>query len=85
MTLTEPVVIAEFPKNSRESVRVALDEFKGQTLISIRVFYKDSADEWRPGRSGLSMAVHHLPHLAEALAAAEAKARELRLVAGDGR
>ena len=82
VSVTAPITIAEFAKNKRESVRVAIDEYKGQMLISVRVFFRaGDDDDWRPGRSGISMAIAHLPNLAAALAAAETKARSLRLIA----
>jgi hypothetical protein len=79
--MTEPIIVAEFQKNSRECVRVMIDEFKGQTLISVRVFYRGDGQEWRPGRAGIGMAVQHVGKLADALAQAKAKAIELRLIA----
>ena len=84
-----PTIIAEFPKNKREIVRVSIENYKGQTVISVRVFYHAGDDaELRPGRSGLSMSIQHVVKLAAALKDAETKAHELRLISpevgGDG-
>jgi hypothetical protein len=38
--MTSPTVIAVLAKNSRESVRIALDEFRGLHLIDVRVLAK---------------------------------------------
>lgn len=36
------------PKNSLEEIRIGLQEFKGQNLAYIRVFFDVGADDWRP-------------------------------------
>jgi hypothetical protein len=38
--MTSPIVIRIIAKNSRESVRIALDEFRGLDLIDVRVLAK---------------------------------------------
>ncbi|MGI8839896.1 MAG: PC4/YdbC family ssDNA-binding protein [Caulobacteraceae bacterium] len=79
------MVIATLPKNSRERVRVALDEYQGHRLIDVRVVAQltESSNAWFPTKRGVSLAIAHLPVLARALAAAEAQARELGLIGGD--
>ena len=77
---SEPILIAEWRKNARESVRVTLDQFNGIDLIAQRVFYEHAPGETRPSRKGLSLSVKHLPQLLESLRLAEAKARELGLI-----
>jgi len=79
-----PLLIAEWRKNSRESVRVAIEEFKGTPCISVRVFFEAAPGDIRPGRSGLSMSAKHLPQLAAALGAALAKARAMGIVDAEG-
>ena len=46
-------IISKFEKNSKEEVRVSVDEFRGRKLINIRVYYKDPTGEWLPGKQGL--------------------------------
>ena len=36
-----PIVIAEWPRNSRELVRVALDRFNNRFTIDVRSWWKD--------------------------------------------
>ena len=60
-------VIAEWPKNSRETLRVRLDEFQGQLVIDVRTWYADAAGKLKAGSGGLTVSVKHLPHLAKAL------------------
>jgi hypothetical protein len=63
-----PIIIAEWRRNTREIVCIALDRFNNRKTIDIRAWWRDSEGNWRPGRSGLTLAVKHLPDLAEGLA-----------------
>ncbi len=78
-----PLVIAEWPRNAREVIRVALDKYNGRHTINARVWYRDD-DTLKPGKSGMTLAVKHLPALADALGKALAQARELGLIEDQG-
>ena len=82
-----PVVIANLATNSRETVRVALDAYRGCELVDVRVCVELTASSGvqTPTAKGVSLAVSKLPELAAAFAAAEAKARELGLIGEDAR
>jgi hypothetical protein len=84
MTRDLPITIAEWPRNSRETLRVRLDTFNGQTIIDCRAWWYDADGALRPGRSGLTLSVRHLPVLSDALAKALADARSAGLLAGKG-
>jgi len=73
----EIVIIREWPKNTREHVRVALDEYQGTPLVDIRVCaeFGGPAGLYSPTKKGISMHVRHLPVLIEALTAAAERAR----------
>jgi hypothetical protein len=60
-------VIAQFEKNSKEEVRVSIDDFHGRKLINLRVYYRSSDGEWRPGKQGLALNVERYRDLADAL------------------
>jgi hypothetical protein len=75
-----PIIIAEWQRNTREIVRIALDRFNNRETIDIRAWWQDSEGNWRPGRSGLTLAIKHLPDLADGLANALQRARVLGLV-----
>lgn len=47
-------VIHEFEKNSTESIRFTVSEFKGRELINIRVYYTDDDGELKPTKKGIS-------------------------------
>jgi pyruvate carboxylase len=74
-----PVIVAEFEKNGRELIRIALDRYAGRDIIDVRTWYA-AGDTFKPGKSGITVAVKHLQSMAEGLAAALAKARELGLI-----
>ncbi len=60
-------VIAKFEKNSREEVRLNVEEYKGRKIINIRVYYRSETGEWRPGSQGLALSVDRYRDLAEAV------------------
>lgn len=76
-------VVAEWDRNARERVRVEIGQYNGRDTINARVWYWDD-DVLKPGRAGLTLAVKHLPALADAMAKALAKARELGLIEEGG-
>ena len=80
-------LIRKIPKNGREEIRVALDEFETKdatyNMMSVRVFYEDGG-EYRPGRNGLNVRVELLPAIVAALQEAETEARKAGLLGGEG-
>jgi hypothetical protein len=62
----EPVTVAEWPRNSRETMRVRLDTFQGRFIIDCRAWFVGQDGELKPGRNGMTLAVRHLPALASA-------------------
>lgn len=59
--------IFAFEKNSREEVRVSVDEFQGRKIINMRVFYRNESGEMLPGKQGLALAVDRYRDLAAAV------------------
>lgn len=56
------------PKNSREDLRISIDEFKGRRLLNFRVWYQpDGGGEMRPGRDGVAISVDRLDEVIAAL------------------
>jgi len=76
-----PFVVAEWPRNKREIIRVTLDQFAGQPTLDCRCWYADSEGGLLPSRSGITPAARHLPLLAEALGNALSEARRMGLIA----
>jgi Transcriptional Coactivator p15 (PC4) len=73
------IIIAGWPRNKREVIRVSLDEYQGRTIIDLRCWWYDDQGELKPGRSGLTLALKHLPTLASGPADASARAEGLGL------
>jgi hypothetical protein len=49
------MIIAEIEKNTKERIRVSLEEYKGHRFIDCRVYFEDAAGEWRPTKKGLAL------------------------------
>ena len=74
-----PVVIAEWPRNSRELIRVSLGHLNTCFTIDIRCWWRDPKRIFRPGRDGLTLSIKHLPKLAQAMSKALECAEEFGL------
>lgn len=77
--------IAIIPKNSREEVRVALDEYQGAQLVDVRIFADYAAgdvDGRCPTKKGISLKVERLDDLIAGLASARAEAQRRGLLPG---
>ena len=59
--------VAQFEKNSKEEIRVSIDDFRGTKLINIRVFYRSATGEWLPGKQGIAMKADVYRDLASAI------------------
>jgi len=78
------IVVAEWQKNSRETLRVRLDEYQGQAVICCRAWYTSADGPLKAGRGGLTVSLRHLPALASALAQALDTAKSNCLIAPEG-
>jgi transcriptional coactivator p15 (PC4) len=80
--MSAPVIIAVIAKNSRETVRIALDQYHGADLVDIRVTVELNAETKVPipTKKGISLRIEQLPELIAALQAAEAEARKRGLL-----
>jgi Transcriptional Coactivator p15 (PC4) len=82
--MSEPVIIAQWELNSRESLRVELHEYRGTPLIGIRKWFAAPNDAMAPGKQGINLSLKHLPRLADAVNDALSKARADGLIPADG-
>lgn len=76
-----PLIFLTVPKNSREHIRVALDEYKGHTLADLRLFYDAGGGELRPSAKGITIRPEFLSPVIAALQEAEREARARGLIA----
>ena len=74
-------LIACFPKNKFEEIRVSVKEFKGYDLLDLRVYtaLKDGEEKIPTGK-GLSLNVSHFQELKSAILEAEKVLRENHLL-----
>lgn len=74
-------LVASFPKNKFEEIRVQIKEFKGYDLLDVRVYASvKEGDEKVPTGKGLSLNVSHFHELKNALLAAEKILRDNHLL-----
>ncbi len=59
--------IKDIEKNKSEIIRVSIDEYRGETLVNIRVFYKDKEGNWAPTKKGIAVRVEIFPQLKKVL------------------
>jgi hypothetical protein len=60
-------LVAKFEKNSKEEVRVSIDDFRGNKIINLRVYYRSPNREWLPGKQGLALQADRFKDLADAV------------------
>lgn len=77
---TEPHVVGEFEKNAKEVVRVTLQQYAGNDVVSIRAYYQDKEGNLKPGKDGLTIRVEQFARLASLLADAGKQLKELGLL-----
>jgi hypothetical protein len=82
--LAGAVTIATWPKNGRKTLMVRLELYKSHAVIDARNWYVGANGKLKPGRSGLTLTIKHLPQLADALAKALALATERGLICQNG-
>lgn len=59
----DQIEVGGFAKNDREDVRVTFSKYKGHDLLGVRVWYRNSEDELRPSKAGVTVRVDLLPDL----------------------
>ena len=64
-------MLAKIQKNSREEIRISIDDFKGVTLVNLRVWFEVDDGEMRPGRKGIAFRAELLPEILAALCRAD--------------
>jgi hypothetical protein len=79
-----PLTVAEWPRNARETIRVRLDRFNGRHTVDVRCWWTDKNGELKPGRSGITISVRHLPQIAQAFADALRKHAAIDLALARG-
>lgn len=64
-----PVILAEWPRSGRETIRVILSRYRGGMTLDVRDWYFEEGT-LKPGRKGIALSVKHLRKLETAIARA---------------
>jgi len=64
-------VLSVIPKNKTTTVQTKISEWKGNTYVDVREYFKNAKDEWIPTRKGLAIPVAMLAEVLTALEKAE--------------
>jgi hypothetical protein len=75
------IVLASINKNGRETVRVALSEFKGSRFVDLRTFATDASGAAVPTKAGVTL---RFGMIRDVIAALEAAERQIGGRAGQG-
>jgi len=49
------MLICDFEKNTKERVRVSIEEYRGSRFIDLRVYWQDEQGEYRPSKKGIAL------------------------------
>lgn len=78
-----PMLIAEWPRSSREAIRIQLALYNGNPVVDIRAWYVGADGVPSPGRKGITLSVRQLPALSAGVARALKVARQHELLASE--
>lgn len=75
-----PILVAKWPRNEREVLRIMLSKFKGHISIDVRIWFRTERSELQPSRRGVSLRLTEVSDIRAGLRKAEKIAEELALV-----
>lgn len=74
------LLVASWPKNAREHVRVSLGAFNGRRIVDIRAYFDGEDGRPHPTKKGIALDLRHLARLADAIVRARDEAARLGLL-----
>jgi Transcriptional Coactivator p15 (PC4) len=74
-----PILVAEWPRNEREVLRIMLSKFKGHISIDVRIWFRTERGEPRPSRRGVSLRLTEISDIRTGLCKAKEIAVEMGL------
>jgi hypothetical protein len=75
-----PVVVADWPRNSAEVLRLTLETYRGRNRADLRIWYRADGGELRRTRRGVPIPLEDILSIINGLRKAEEMAVELGLV-----
>jgi len=76
------VILKKWKKNNREEYRVMLQEFRGQTVLSLRSWYLADGGEFKSGHAGINVYAPHWESLFQGIRRARKRLRKRGLLKG---
>ena len=49
------MLIAEIGKNTKERIRISIEQYRGSRFIDCRVYFECEDGEWRPTKKGIAL------------------------------
>ena len=74
-------VISVIAKNNTTTVQTKISEWKGNTYIDVREYFKNQAGDWIPTKKGIAITVPMLSEIITALEKAEEQLSTVQPVA----
>ena len=67
------MTINEIEKNTKEKIRVSIEDYKGHKFIDCRVYFVDDTGAWRPTKKGIALNSECIQDVIKALQQASGK------------
>jgi hypothetical protein len=75
-----PILVAEWPRNVHEVIRITLSNYRGRIRIDVRVWFRANGDKARPSRRGISLRLKEISDIRTGLRKAREIAVDLGLI-----
>ncbi|WOD18964.1 transcriptional coactivator p15/PC4 family protein [Paraburkholderia kirstenboschensis] len=64
---TAGTAFIDLRKSDSERLRITISEYRGRTLVDLRVWYSTESGEFKPGRAGVSLRPDQVPEIVQGL------------------
>lgn len=65
--MSTPTEFLDIRRGDSERLRVTVSEYRGRTLVDLRVWYSTDSGEFKPGRAGVSLRPEQVGEVMRAL------------------
>lgn len=65
--MTTATQFLDVRRSDSERLRVTVSEYRGRTLIDLRIWFVTDGGEWKPGRAGVSLRPDQVGEVMQAL------------------
>lgn len=67
------MIIGEIERSASETIRICVEDYKGNKRLDIRIYYKDSEGELKPTRKGVPFRLEDIDSLVDYISEAKKK------------